>query len=779
MSEPARGIGLLLKSKSASPITITELPTRNSRRVEDAWNLTPPPTPEVPAWEERMEAVEGWPATVRHRLPQERRAAVHLIPPLLRHLRSVEGLRLHQGNEPDELLIRATEARAGDRVLLGIEDGQLVVDGYLSEDAYSRQIARCIRRLLADEASPHIRIDAIRTSRRRLEAWLGLPEDPRNPWALPGDLSDGTLYLSRHILDWCSERVKVPLDQWLEGALPSTDEWGPGPLTFATVRGIGGSFTSILISENEHTAQSDAWHWLMKSQHEQFLPEGIRSLLNQLSIPVPAMPLPDHLSVLVSWSTAEAPGLARRAQAMLLLSLSNTAQRNSLRGLGLVDRQVEILHRQWTAIGCPTDILPGLVTDEELPAALTAQIGGPGMMMIERLEAQIERRLLSTSTMARLKEESDKMNAQVEALKQEAGGLQKRRDQAEAILAELERQVVAYAPAVPAIALPTRAATLSSFREEFDARVPGLPGACADRLLLAITAAQDLGAPILLIGSESAEIASALPDIIAGSSQHHIPVRPEWSAECDLLGNIDGDRFIATEFTEAIQQTTSHAVRSEQNAPGFIWLEGMDRADTSRYTPSLLSALERDHRLTLYPHSQHVAWMEAGSVTNPNGWQLALPPNLVLLGTLEGHSALAEPLIDRSLMLRLPIPNLASALSFAGSCGTSRLVLPEQPAGPVANSAWDNLLTALHILSPLGLQPSRRLGRQATALLGRAASWGIIDSDTVSAHLVHLLLLGRITNVHTVEPLQKLLDCSWLTEELAGAIEALIEEGTS
>ena len=91
----------------------------------------------------------------------------------------------------------------------------------------------------------------------------------------------------------------------------------------------------------------------------------------------------------------------------------------------------------------------------------------------------------------------------------------------------------------------------------------------------------------------------------------------------------------------------------------------------------------------------------------------------------------------------------------------------------------DALRDLFALANDLGLKPSRRLGRQATALLGRASSWGIIDSDMVSAHLVHLLLLGRITTVSTTEPLKQLLKCSWLTDELTEAIENLIREGAS
>jgi hypothetical protein len=778
MNEPARGIGLLLKNRP-SPALIPE----TTDRASDAWSPTAPAPVAAASWEPEAARGEGWPATVLHRLPRERRAAVRVAAPILRQLQAIDGLRLVHGATGGELLIRATDARAGDRVLLGAQDGQLVVDGYLSADAYSRQVSRCIQRLLAEEAAPHTQIDAIRAARRRLESWLGLPEDPRNPWALPGDLSDGTLYLSRRILDWCGQRVEAPATRWLDGGLPDVESWGPGPLTFATVREAGGGFTSILISEDEHAALSDSWRRLMTAEEAPGLPEVIQVLLRQLSIPSPALPLPEHLSVLAAWSGAPAPALARRAQAMLLLSLATApAQRSSLRGLGLIDRQLEGLHRQWTDAGCPADALPGIVTDDELPAALSAMAGQPGDTMVARLEALVEQRLTGTAAVADLIAQSQALTDEVATLRAQSEALKAHRSKARAALDALERRVSAFAPlledSAPIAELPTRPATVEAFRAELDARAPGLSPAAADRLLLAITAAQDLGAPVLLIGPECAEVAAALPDIFDGAGRHHVPVRPEWSGEADLLGHVAKDRFIASGFTEAIQQATVHAVQAARATPGFVWLEGMDRADTRRYTPSLLAAMERDRRITLYPRAQHAAWMASGAVSEPGGWQLALPPGLVILGTLEGHSELPESLTERSLMMRLPAPDLAAALSFSGSGGTSRLELPDQPARDARAAfprAWDNLLSALEILRPLGLRPSRRLGRQAAAILGRAASWGMTDGEEVSAHLVHLLLLGRLQHISSTGPLCELLKCDWLTEELSEAIQALID----
>ena len=782
MPDPARGIGLLMKRRPDTTM-VAEFPGQpRNRRAEDAWSPTSQSaTPVVDPVASATLHGEGWPAIVIHRLPRERRAAVQLSAPIFRHLESLS-LRLVRGNGPGEILIRATDIRAGDRVLLGIEDGQLVVDGYLSADAYGRQVSRCIRRLLAEEAEPFTRIDRIRAARRRLESWLGLPADPRNPWALPGDINDATLYLSRRILDWCSRRVESPTTRWLGDALPSVDDWGPGPMTFAVVRQVGGGFSSMLISEDEHTAQSDAWRRIMATPEEDALPETTRVLLQRLSIPTPALPLPEHLAVLVAWSRTEAPALARRAQAMFLLSLAtSSAQRASLRGLAIVDRQLESLHRRWTEAGSPADALPGIVTDEELPAALSAIAGLPGEAMVERLEAMAESRYSGTEAVQTLQRQSGVLTEQVESLRKQSIALKAHRDKARAALDGLERRVSAMAPLLqtedPITELPTRPATLEAFREELDARAPGLSSQCADRILLALTAAQDLGSPVLLAGPESAEVAAALPDIIDGAGRRHVPVRPEWSGEADLLGRVEGDRFVASGFTEAIQTAAVHAVQAARAAPFFVWLEGMDRADTHHYTPSLLAALERDRRVSLYPRSLNHAWMESGTVTDEHAWQLALPPGLVLLGTLEGHGTLPATLTERCLVLRLPTPDLAAALSFSGSGGISRLTLPDQPARDARVAfpkSWRNLLEALTLLRPLGIRSSRRLGRQAAALLGRAAAWGMSDGPEVSAHLVELLLLGRLQPTHNTDPLRTLLTCDWLTQELRSTIEEMV-----
>lgn len=774
MSETASGISLLIKNQPSTS-TVTEPPTA-TQRAEESWQPTIP----APHVAEDSLVSEGWPAAVLHRLPQDRRAAVQVAQPILHHLQSIDGLRLVEGSTPGELLIRTTEAHAGDRVLLSVSDGYLQIDGYLSADAYTRQVSRCVQRLLSQIAAPHTNIDAVRAARRRLESWLDLKEDPRNPWSLPGNLSESTIYLSRRILSWCSRRVDTPASRWLDGGLPEATQWGPGPLTFASVRGEDGSFSPIIISTEEHTAQSAAWRRLMAEDTALALPKSLTVLLGRLSIPLPTVPLAEPLAVLATWSEADAPALARRAQALLLLSLATEPkQRKGLRGLGVTNPQLEDLHQKWTDAGCPADVLPGIVTDEELPTALTALVGKPGTAMVARLEALIERRISNSEAVEKLQAHAATLCGQIASLQEESEVLEVRRTEVNATLDRLEQRVSALAPllesTLPVAPLPTNPATLPAFRAELEARTPGISEACADRLLLALTAAADLGAPVLLVGPESAEVAAVLPDIIDGTGRHHIPVRPEWSSEADLLGQIQGDRFIPSKFTEAIQQVTASTISDERSAPGIVWLEGMDRADPSRYTPSLLAAMERDRRLALYPRAQHAAWQDAGTVTEPDGWQLNLPPGLVLLGTLEGHQELPVSLTQRSLMVRLSPPDLSAMMTIATG-GRCRLLLPEISSETALDInatfplAWANFQEALMILRPLGARPSRRLARQATACLRQAAAWAMADDNALSAHLVHLLLLDRIQSLTTTEPLAQLLDCDWLTDSLAEAI---------
>ena len=88
----------------------------------------------------------------------------------------------------------------------------------------------------------------------------------------------------------------------------------------------------------------------------------------------------------------------------------------------------------------------------------------------------------------------------------------------------------------------------------------------------------------------------------------------------------------------------------------------------------------------------------------------------------------------------------------------------------------DNTLV-LEVAQHLGENTVRTIAMDGTDGLVRGQE--VVNTGAQITVPVGPTTLGRITNVHTVEPLQKLLDCSWLTEELAGAIEALIEEGTS
>lgn len=358
------GIGLLLKRQARAEAPPVERPRERALPTTNT--------------------AQAFPATVVQRMPNRRQAAVSLPRVLLRHIARDCGVRIERPERGDAVVVATGDVRAKDRVLLRIREDVLYVAEVLTEEQFVRESTRLLTAFLTRESQPMMHIDQIRAGRLRLEAWLGLPRDDRHPWALPGELRGGSVYLSRPILEWCQENSQTIEDPeaWLQRGFPDANGWGQGSMPFCArlEDDEPPRFLSLVVSAAEHQAQQDAWKRLLEAQAEPaepttVLPDALVALTERLELSLPAEPLEPAQAVLAGWSQAGSAALARRAMAMFLLDrVENDTQRAALRGLGVTDRQLEVLYQKWRGAGRPVLALSGIVEDDELSQAIDRRL---------------------------------------------------------------------------------------------------------------------------------------------------------------------------------------------------------------------------------------------------------------------------------------------------------------------------------------------------------------------------------------------------------------------
>ncbi|MEL6345072.1 MAG: hypothetical protein AAFV53_18330 [Myxococcota bacterium] len=812
-SASASGIGLLLKRQSrseasASPISLSRRPT---------------PAPS---------AGQGYPATILQRMPSRRQATVAMPGPLVRHLHRAMGVRPERTEQGEILVIATGDVRARDRVLVRVREGLLYVAEVLKEEHYIRETNRMIRSALIRDSQPMMHIDEVRAARLRLENWLQLPRDDRNPWSLPGELRAGSVYLSRQILEWCQARSgsEEPPEAWLQRGFPDAEEWGPGAMPFCArlEETQPARFNSLVVSSAEHQAQQDAWKRLMADEPEDqgppvALPDALLALMTRLNLPHPRGILEPGQAVLAGWSEAGSAALARRAMAMFLLDrVENETQQAALRGLGVTDRRLEVLYQKWRDAGRPTLALSGIVEDDELHHALqamslTREARAICDGLLQRWGQQLTQNAAEEGEMdlAEVQQQRKQAIADLEQLRQQSTELRRRREaevaELESRMSQLRKQIASVAPLLVEEApehLPERAATREAVQLELAAR--GLPLSLrdSDRLLLAALAAPDAGA-LVVLSAPSAAIApmaaSALGGLFARANFAQIAIRSEWKSEADLLGRLspDGQRFLPGPLTEATRRAAAHALVNAMGtdaAPFILHLAGVDRADPQQVAAGLLSALGADRRMQLYPRSLNARWLaereemrahrsreggrlaeleqafsdEALGGTPPEkAWRLHLPQHLSLLASRASNDRpLSGALLEHSFMVTLPPMDLAAALAPPPTEPRGRLILPPRPEAPADYpQARAHIEAGLRTLLPAMPPPSPRLGRQIAALLAEAARWEMPDDNALAAHALLLLALPRLrTDQSTAEVLANLATQSWLTDELTELI---------
>lgn len=824
---PASGLGLLVKRPAPTEPETVPSPAPSSQAAP----VSSSRAPVVRSAAHRGEPRQGYPATIHHRGPGRRQASVRLPGPILRHLIDNVGMRFDRPERGGDALVTASDdVQPGDRVLLRVRDGQLAVAETLSADSFARETNRQARAFLGRESQPFTHIDEIRAARLRLEAWLGLSRDDRNPWAIPGELKDGALLLSRRVLLWCQSRSGSHEDpqNWLQRGFPRPEDWGPGPMSFCARledHDPRPRFRSLVISAAEHQVQIDAWRRLLDTDARVSGADGagrdlaapLLGLMRRLELAPPRTALPESQAVLSAWSAAGSAALARRSMAMFLLERVETeTQRAALRGLGIADRQIEALYERWREAGRPVAALQGIVEPDEIEAALEALAQSPGAQQISaglllRWKKQIASTAVEASTAQAQQTQRQRQQAltDLESIRRQSTELQRRRAQEVAALDQklrgLKDQIASVAPLLAASrterpALPVRPATRETVRAELASRGLPLPAPVVDRLLLATMASAPAGA-LTLLSDPSGRAPDALADLFEAGDGAVVSVRAGWSGEADLLGRVspDGLRFVPSPFTEAARRASAHALTGAARgapAPFFLHLRDADRADPRRYAAGLIAALDGDRRLELYPRSLNARWLaeleqmktrraqdsnrfaelqqafsaEALGGSDPkDAWRLQLPPHTIVLATL--HHRPAAPLTEHGFFVALPPPALDDVLAQPADGGRHRLQLPARSDAPLdydetRAAVEDGLRTLLPLLPP----PAPRLGRQLVSLISEAARWEIPDGPELAAHLLALTALPRLRDGDPA-PLAQLASRDWIPAAFAAELD--------
>ena len=137
------------------------------------------------------------------------------------------------------------------------------------------------------------------------------------------------------------------------------------------------------------------------------------------------------------------------------------------------------------------------------------------------------------------------------------------------------------------------------------------------------------------------------------------PVRPEWTDPTGLTGYYDvlSNRYIVPPFLEAVMLATAHA-----DSPVFVVLDEMNLARVEYYFSDVLSCIETGENLQLHSNSVPLE----GSTGTSIPAELALPPNLYLIGTInidETTSTVSDKVLDRAVVIDMSDVDIGSYLA--------------------------------------------------------------------------------------------------------------------
>jgi len=339
-----------------------------------------PKTPKKEPPKKKEPTTIGYPATVIGHDSGSDTVLVRLPSPVFRQLKRTPKLNIEPGQKSTEVVISTHRPmEPGNTLLVHVQANKLIAGDLIDSEDYPAVVTTFVTPLLKKQSRPLTQVDEVRLAQRQMERWLGVPRDDRTPWALPGRLEGKRLHFSRRILELCQQRTGGSFEQWIHSGLPRPVDWGCGPIRFCARLEMTDPepvFRSMVVSDAEHSAQIAAWSRFLTVTDSPTggrvsLPDALEAMLLRLDADELPSPFPEGLRVLAKWSGLQDCGLARRAQAMFLLSVvTQETQRQQMRQLQLTTPDVETLHQAWVAAGSPVDVLSAMVLEDEVTDAV-------------------------------------------------------------------------------------------------------------------------------------------------------------------------------------------------------------------------------------------------------------------------------------------------------------------------------------------------------------------------------------------------------------------------
>ena len=709
-------------------------------------------------------------------------AFVNVKPPVLRTIQ----IDHPQTESSSTMRVYGNNIRAGDLVLIQCQGTEWSISTTVSEDVYAAKLHTAVSTQLLKESEELCTPLSKRSSRRKLEKWLGLPSSEATPWAIPGRLESGQKFISKRILEWCKVNGGELFPKNIRQSTPKVKDWGNGLFYFGvypTDTSLD-SFLPVAIPQDEHRALVEAWADIVKQppdiapktsiiqtpkhvavqQKEPpaqiqpavpaiqaqapvsstqlvrpqalVIPASLKALIRSFHLPPPPEPLNEYTAALVAWTDSDHQGLKARATDFFLMSL---AEGEPVRNAS----EMKPLWHSWHKETDPINQVCSLIKSGEEAAAIRSLVGreypGPEIAsaISDNLLLRWRRRLIQVH------------NIQFSSLK------------------KVEKP------------------KLEQYRREMRLRGLHCSDTWLDRLLLTVQTASEMGMMILLRGKphQTQTLVRAITDVFAHakSSQVRLPRK-----RTHLLGRPNSEEgiFSHSEFTLAIRAGAHHHRYGELGVwnPYFVLLSNIENYVKRDGLSMLLQEMYYGKGARLYSEEENSAYLKEfhqlqdegdlspqdrerrdlleeffqaeklGGRSEGDAWRLHASQNTILLGTLEypeqeQHLAL----VQRSLVLTLPNFDALEIENIMKNRKDDPDQLLEIPRHLHPKRTWklfpkcrEQILFMLKELQSCGVQVDDILAKQVSFLLASAEAWAVQDNALLTSHIAHTLLLPRI-----------------------------------
>ena len=346
----------------------------------------------------RINVGKSYPAQVSQVLGTHTYASI--LPPILRNMQSDHSDLLLES--PIQIHTKGLEEK--NFVMIHRTNNDWTLSEIISEEKFAEVSHKQIMEQLLGEASLLASPLARRAAKRKFEQWFALTPKEGHPWALPGQMNKGKPIFSRKILEWCSQKGGIAVEQAIRRGTPKSSEWGDGNFFCAVfpVDEVQPKCITVVVSEQEYENIMKQWRSLLEQsaqalflkpviakEEQSFvpttipnetalappaslntaqeidLPPKLLAILEVLRLPRPTPPLHDHIKTLITWTESNLVDLQKRSLDFLLMLL---AEGEDLRS----NDEVKALWPKWHRTINPIEQLALIVEKGEEAMAIQA-----------------------------------------------------------------------------------------------------------------------------------------------------------------------------------------------------------------------------------------------------------------------------------------------------------------------------------------------------------------------------------------------------------------------